>query len=501
MTTIDLLIVVLYIAGSVIVGFAAKGKQETADDYFMAGGGLKSAFGTVLVGLSIAATLFSGISFIAYPSVVYSVGLILLMNVMIIGMPVAWLVLRFWFLPRYLALGVKFPYDSIEMRFGVPTRTLAAALFVLMRVGWMAAMIFAPTLAVMAMGNLGQAWFWPLVLIVGLSCTVYTVFGGIRSVIVTDAIQFIVIAVGIAATIAYILVRLPIPLGQAWSELGQSGHLRWLDFSTDLTKPLTFWSVTIGVTVANLANYVGDQMSLQRYLASGGLKSANRSFLINVVGVMLVLVLLAGVGLALHVWYQHMPDPALPQKPDKVFPHFVATRLPVGLAGLLLAAILAATMSSMASGINALAATVTLDFRVRFGGPMVPAQQLRYAKISSLLVGLASTAVAGFVDRLGMLFLLIQVLLGVFAGPLLTCVMLSVARTRINGAAMFLGMIVGCTVGAVVAWTNLSELWVSPFGAVAALVTAWVASAVLPPRKPQPVPLEAIAAPQAHDSQ
>ncbi len=476
MTTIDLIIVFVYVLGSILAGLASKGKQETSEDYFMAGGGLSSLFGTILVGLSIAATLFSGISFIAYPSVVYSDGLVLLMNLIVIGMPVSWLALRYWFLPRYLALGVRYPYDGIEKRFGTPTRTLSAVLFILMRVGWMAAMIYAPTLAVMAMGNLSQAWFWPLVLITGLSCTLYTVFGGIKGVIVTDAIQFVVLALGIVTTIVYILWRLPVSFDVAWTDLQSTGHFHWLDFSTSLTKPLTFWSVAFGVSVANLANYIGDQMSLQRYLATGTVRAANRAFVINVLGVMFVLILLALVGLALFVWYRHVPDLNLPAKTDKIFPYFVATRLPTGLAGLLLAAILAATMSSMASGINVLSATVTLDFRVRFGSPMSDAQQLRYAKITSLLIGLASTFAAGFISDSGTLFMLIQIMLGVFAGPLLIVVVLSVAKIPIRNSAMFVAPLIGAAVGGYVAFAGLSGLWVSPFGAAATLLVALIGS-------------------------
>src|SRR5690606_817257 len=95
-------------------------------------------------------------------------------------------------------------------------RTVAAAMFVLLRVGWMAALIYAPTVAVLAAGNLDpRVWFWPLVLAIGISCTIYTTLGGIRGVIITDAIQFLVIAVGIGLTVGFVAVRLPVPLGEA----------------------------------------------------------------------------------------------------------------------------------------------------------------------------------------------------------------------------------------------------------------------------------------------
>lgn len=477
-SALDILIVVVYLAGCVAAGLLSRGTKADTQEYFTAGGGMGSFFGTIVVGLSIAATLFSGISFINYPSVVYSSGILLFVGAALICMPAAYVVLRWWFLPRYLASGCLYPYDGVERRFGAFTRVIASVLYVLMRIGWMATMIYAPTLAIMAMARLGDEWFWPIVLITGVSSTIYTVFAGIRGVIVTDAIQMVVIAVGIALTIGFAMQQLPVPYSVAFSELRASGRLEWREFSLDPKLPFTFWTVAIGITVANLSNYLADQMSLQRYLATGDARAACRSFVVNVFGVLLVLALLAGVGLSLFVFYSHVHDPTLPTKTDQIFPHFVATRLPAGLCGLLLAALLAATMSSLTSGINALAGVVTLDFRERFGRTMDDRSRLRFAKMASLLIGLASTLAAGLVANLGTLFDMTQVILGVFAGPLLACVVLSVTRFRCAGAAMSLGLIVGSVGGiAVRLYTPVAVLWIAP---IATLLTASIAVGLTP---------------------
>lgn len=476
--TLDLVIIVVYLVAVIAIGLRARGKQEDAADYFTAGGGLGSKFGSLLVGLSIAATLFSGISFLAYPSVVYVHGVILFAGVAIVCMPVAWLVL-WWFLPRYLALGNAQPYDVIEQKFGAHTRTLAAVMYVMMRIGWMAALIYAPSLAIMAATGLDVSWFWPIVLIIGLTSTLYTVFGGIRSVIVTDAIQFCVIALGIALTIGYILWYIPVPIGEAVADLNSTGHFHWLDFSLSPKAPLTFWTVGIGVTIANLGNYVADQMSLQRYLAGGSPKAALRSFTINVVGVLVVLLLLVGVGLAINAWYRTVQDPNLPAKIDDIFPYFLASQLPAGISGLLLAALIAATMSSMTSGINTLAGAITMDFRTRLGGPITSAQQLTFGRWSSLVIGLASTAVAGVVNRLGSLFDLTQIILGVFAGPLLVCVLLAVSPVRVSGRWMAAGLIAGCLAGWLAAFSSaIASLWVAPCAAATTALFAMIGTLI-----------------------
>ncbi len=478
LSTLDLLIIVVYLGVVITVGLLARGSQRSAADYFTAGGGLGTFFGSLLVGLSIAATLFSGISFLAYPSVVYTHGVILFVGVALICMPVAWLVL-WWFLPRYLKHSHAQPYDVIEQAFGPGTRTLAATLYFMMRIGWMAALIYAPSMAIMAAARLDPVWFWPVVLTIGLTSTAYTVLGGIRSVIVTDAIQFCVIAAGVAMTIGYIVWRLPVAMSSVLPDLRQTGHFHWLDLSLNPADPLTFWTVAIGVTVANLGNYVADQMSLQRYLANGNPRSALRSFTINVIGVIVVLLLLVGVGLAINVWYRVTDDPNLPSAVDQIFPYFIASELPSGVSGLLLAALIAATMSSMTSGINTLAGAATMDFRTRLGPTMTAKGQLHFGRWASLIIGLVCTAIAGVVHRLGTLFDLTQIILGVFAGPLLVCLLLSVGPVRLSGRWMTAGLLAGSLTGwLTVRSAAVAPLWVAPAAAAATAIVASIGALV-----------------------
>lgn len=475
MSPIDITIIIVYLLGSMLIGFALRGKDESANDFFTASGGLTSVFSTIVVGLSIASALFSGISFMMYPSVVYSSGLTLIIVMFVICMPVSYLILRHWFLPRYLAQGCRFPYDIVETRYGLSTRMLASALFALMRIGWMAAMVYAPTLAIMTMGKLDEKWFWPLILAQGLSSTIFTIFVGVRGVVITDALQMIVIGLGIAATIFFALSRIPVPLSVAWHDVMQAGRVFKPSFSLDPTVGLTFWTMSIGIIIGNMGNYVADQMALQRYLATGTAKAASRSFLVNVIGVYVVLILLAGIGMSLYVYYSHVSDPTLPMKDgvvqaDRVFPHFVATQMPVGIAGLLMAAIMAA--SSMTPGINTVAGVLTVDFHARIWPETSKADQLRFARYYSLIVGLVATGVACVLKDSRNLFELVAVILGVFAGPLLVCVVLAVTRIEVSGRAMSIGMIIGCAVGIAATFTKLAGLWVGP---LSVLVTAGVA--------------------------
>jgi len=461
--------------GTITIGIIYRGRQEDATDYFMAGGAMRSVFQSLLVGLSIAATLFSGISFLSYPSVAYSSGAIILLA--LICFPVSWFVLRYWFLPRFLGSGTKYPYDVIENRLGPGVRTSASVMYVLLRIGWMAALIYVPTIAVMAAAGLAPGWFWPLVLIIGLCSTFYTVFGGIRGVIITDAMQFVIIAVGIIITVVYILFNIPARGSEIFTRIKESGALK-VDFSLSL-KAITFWALLIGYNVSTLAMYLADQMSLQRYMASGEMKAACRSFAFNITGAMVVVILLVTVGMSLSVWYHFVPDPKLPSEVDKIFPYFISTRLPVGVSGLLLAAILAATVSSMTSGINTLAATVTLDFRMRFGDEMTARQQLFFARVVSLVIGLCATVIAGFVGKLGTIFEITQTILGLFLGPLLTCIIFSVTSIRVNRAFLSVGMAAGVVAGAIAVigleWTGL---WAAPVAFGVSMIVTLVGTCI-----------------------
>ncbi len=153
-------------------------------------------------------------------------------------------------------------------------------------------MIYAPTLAILTMGNLDHKWFWPIVLITGLSNTFYTVVSGVRGVIVTEAVHIPVIILGITATIVAAWWQLPVPFDTALDDLVSTGRLNVFDFSLDPAAPLTFWTVVFGVSIGNLTNYLGDQMSLQRYLVTGDARAASRSFAVNIIGVVIVVSLL-----------------------------------------------------------------------------------------------------------------------------------------------------------------------------------------------------------------
>jgi len=471
LTLIDGIIIALYLTGIVAVGIVYRGRQDDIHDYFTASKSFSGRLGTIMVGLSIGATFFSGLSFVAYPSVVFTHGITVLSG--LVCFPAAYVIMRFWFLPRYLAQPHASPYAIIERQLGKPIRLMASGMFVLMRCGWMAALIYAPVIVVMAMTGLGDEWFWPLVALVGLSSTIYTVAGGIRGVIVTDALQFLLIVAALAGTIIYIVMRVPLSMGEIAGYMRTNSSMLHFNWSLDPTVTMTVLAMVVGGSLQNLSQFTSDQMSLQRYLAADDTRSASSAFGTSMIALTLVLSLLALVGLSVGAWYNFHPDGNLPTAHDKIFPYFVATQLPVGFSGIVIAALLAATMSSITSGVNSLAGSLMNDF-VPLGKKASPRRLLNHARLTSALVGVASTVCAGFVSQLGSLFNIMQILLGVFLGPLLACMVCAIAKVRVPAPIMIFAMVAGFAAGVWVAYSPLSSLWVTLGASCTTLVIARV---------------------------
>ena len=479
----DVIVILLYLVATIAAGLVFRGRAESVDEYFTGRGLFRGRLGEVLIGLSIAATFLSGISIIVYVSSAYSDGARIGLG--LLCLPISWLVLLRWFLPRYLAAGGRHPYDVVELRLGYGARAGLSAMFFLLRVGWMGVMVYVPTLVILGAFGLGPAWFWPIVLVVGLSSTLYTVVGGIRGVIITDALQFIVILGGMLLIVVLLLARLGLSPAEITADLAARGRLDVLDFSLDPRRPFTFWTVVVGMSVSNLGAYLADQMSLQRYLASGTPEAAHRAFVVNAAGVAGVIITLVVTGLLLSVWYARNPAAEVPAKPDLVLGHFIVRELPPGVAGALIAAILAATMSSMTSAINSLAGVITNDWLPRLGRPRTPGELYRFGRRASLLIGVAATLLSGFAADLGSVLDVSAKVMGAFLGPMLACILFAVGGVAVPRSGILIALAAGVSAGWAVAFSPYASLWVSPVsfsvaGGAGLIARVWFSRAPLP---------------------
>ena len=267
----------------------------------------------------------------------------------------------------------------------------------------------------------------------------------------------------------------------------QGGRTQILDWSLDPTVRVTTWGALIGALVANLAMYGADQVSVQRYLAAGSLKEMQKSFVLNTVGGWSMGVLMIWIGLGLYAFYSMNPG-LLPEAigGDKVFPYFIATEMPVGLRGVMIAAILAAAMSSIDSGLNSCTTALITDFFKRFGwltrwasraSQDSAAQELWTSRILTLLLGILVTLLACFVGALGTIIEITNKLVNSFAGPMLGIFVLGMLTRKTEWRGAFVGLLAGTLVTAFCIIEDYpSFIWFGPIGALVTVLVGQVTS-------------------------
>lgn len=472
MTLLDKIIVIVYVALSVAIGILSRGSQKSVQDYFTASGEIRGGWGTFLVGMSLAAAYFSSITFIAYPSTVYQNGPSILLTCM--AYPVSWVILRFWFLPRYFAQGGKTPYQILSDRFGEPTRALASLIFVLLRISWMSTLLYVPTIILLAAAGLSRDYFWPLLLTIGLICTFSSTVGGLRGVMVMDALQFLLISVGLVCVIGILLAGLTRPEISGIFSAKSGLWVQPFRFDLNLTATYSFWTIFLGYSTNTLSCYMADQITLQRYLSLGDVRQASRSFGYNLIGSIAVCVLLATIGVLLRVWYQAHPDPALPTDADTVLPFFVIHQLPIGMIGLFFAALLSATMNCMTSGINSIAGCITNDFIAPYLPKAGPKTLLQFGRGASVLIGLLAIFGVVFIQNLGTVWEICNRITGIFLGPLLAIMLVAcLTKFRVSGWSIIMSTIGGCVVGILSIHARINSIWVPFFSFIGTLVLTY----------------------------
>lgn len=389
-------------------------RQRNLDEYFLAG----RSMGSVIIAMTILASLFSGISFLAAPSEGYANGPIyFLVN---LGFFVATPLTTVVFLPFYYNARFFTAYQYLEERFGGLLRTLASFSFIARVLLWLAAATYPPALA------LEQATGMPLwftILCTGALTTIYTAFGGMRAVIWTDVMQLIVLFGGQLAIVLVAVGRVPGGWGQVVDLADQGGRLD-ISFSPDPTVRLTLWGLLIGSAFMHLVQMATDQVSVQRYISASSLRVAQRGLWLKLWLVLPVTAVFYGAGLVLYAFYQVHGDPLATGKisrPDQILPYFVMNELPHGLPGLFIAAIFAASMSTISSGINSLTSASLVDFYQRLWRrpDLSEKKQLSIARTLTFAYGALVIMLAFLVQRLGTLLEATNKVIGLIGGPLI----------------------------------------------------------------------------------
>jgi SSS family transporter len=369
---IDVAIIVAYLSAVIASGFVFARRQKSTDRYFTAG----HAVPWWAIAASIVATETSTITFISVPGIAWAQGGDFRFLQLVIGYCIARVVISAVFMPWYFRGELVTVYELLQTRFGAPVKALAATLFVIMRTIADGVRLLLTAFVISAV--LKSAGISTSILALGVVMILFTLFGGIEAVVWIEVVQ-LAIYVGGAIAVAVILIR-DVGLAEA-IEAGKQFHkFRVFDFSFDLTKTFTFWSGVIGGTFLTLSTHGTDQYLVQRYLCTDRPRSAAKALLVSGAVVFVQFAGFLFIGVLLFAFYGAQ---APVSAPDQVFPHFIANHLPPGLSGLVVAAILAAAMSS---SLSAIAATVVSDLIPHF-------RSMRTSRLIVVVAGLAQIAV------------------------------------------------------------------------------------------------------------
>ncbi|MFQ5742702.1 MAG: sodium:solute symporter [Acidobacteriota bacterium] len=350
-------IVGAYFVITLWIGRRTAGRQTSLDDYLLAGRHIP----WWAASLSIVATETSTLTFVGVPGIAYAGDLSFVQ--VAIGYLFGRAVVAVFLVPGYFRGQINTAYEVLAERFGGRVQTLASAVFVVNR--WLAdgVRLFATALVVLALMPMPLPV--AIVLVAGVTL-IYTLRGGLRAVIWNDVFQQFIYMAGAVMAAGILLWRIPGGWQGAVQQLSPAGKLVWLNFSWDLSVPYTFWAGLIGGAVLTAATHGTDQMFVQRLLACGSLRESRLALVGSGFVVLAQMAFFLWIGSLLFAFYALFPPSRPFASPDAVFPRFIAEQLPLGLGGLVIAAVFAAAMSTLSSSLNSLASATTVDFWERW---------------------------------------------------------------------------------------------------------------------------------------
>ncbi len=546
MRFLDWAIVAAYLAYVIWDGIRMSKHSGTKEGYFLAHRSLP----WWAVGLSVMATQLSAITLVGTTGQAYSDGMRFIQ--FYYGLPFAMIILCVTVVPFFHRANVFTAYEYLEKRFDVKVRALTSFFFLISRGLGVGTIISAPAIV------LSIVFGWNLIatiFAIGLSTTIYTVFGGVQAVTWTDVKQMFVICFGLAACMIVIVSSFPadVSVADGLRLAGSLGKLDVVDTSFNLQEKYTIWSGLIGGLFLMLGYFGCDQSQVQRFLTAKSVDEGRTSLLMSAFLKIPMQFFILLIGVMVFVFYQFTAPPIVfnaaevetcrnvsvcqhieanyrdahavrreaaiafrPELPESrtayleadrrfnetrkeavnfvrswsnpsfndvnyVFPTFVLQHMPVGVIGLIIAAIFAAAMSSISAELNALATATTIDFYRRLYAPeATDAHYVAVGRISTFIWGIFACIVAIFATNLGSLIEVVNKFGSFFYGSLLGVFVLAFVVRRANARGAFFGLLFGITsVWSASRYTNIEFLWFNVIGCLVTVAAGYLISLTL----------------------
>lgn len=466
-TLIDALVLLAYLVGTTLLGVWLGRSQKSARDYFVA----DRAIPWWAILFSVVATETSALTFISIPGLAYLTNLSFLQ--VALGYLLGRIVIAYTLLPRYYEGELVTAYAMLEKRFGLATRRFASIVFMATRAFGDSVRVFATAIPIaLIIGPIvPERWVGPLsILILGAFTVVYTYHGGMRAVVWTDVLQTGVYLLGGVAALYLIGGGVTGGWDAIFERAAAVDKLRVFDPYMGFDRPHTIAAGLIGGAFLSMASHGADQLIVQRLLASANLRDARKALIGSGVVVILQFVLFLLIGIGLWAFYDARTFPAS----DVIFPRFIVEVMPPGLTGLVIAAILAAAMSTVSGSLNSLAAATTHDIYVPLrarGHPLDERQLLSVAKRFTLVWAVILIGGALLYRQQGTPVVVIALAIASFTyGGLLGGFFLALLWKRATQRDAILAMAVGITAMAFVVFAKQLSGWMpvlTPLGTIA----------------------------------
>ena len=476
MRTLDLAVIGIYLVAITWFGTRFRRGQKTLRDYFL--GGRTAPWWAIA--LSIVSAETSTLTIVGTPALAFNGNLGFLQ--IVLGYLVARIAISVLFLPQYFRGEMFTAYELMRRRFGARIGKLTASIFLVTRALAEGVRVFAISLVIGIV--LGTGEVASIVLIVVLTLF-YTFEGGMTAVIWTDVVQMSLYVFGAVVSFWVILGHIPGGWSHVAALAGAAGKFKIFDFHSSLTmaffsRSYTFWAGLAGGCFLTMASHGTDQLMVQRLLSARGERQSRAALMGSWVVIATQFTLFLLIGVLLWVYYQdrHLVPPA---RTDQIYPAFIWSNLPTGLAGLIMAAILAAAMANLSAALNSLASTTVVDIWRAVGSDQASrdeAQRLRMARWATVAWGAVLLAIAIVSARVSHSVLEAGLTIGsIPAGALLGVFLLGVLTTRPGEAAAIAGVVAGLVAIVLIIWrTPIAFTWYVLIGTVATFTVGLAAS-------------------------
>lgn len=387
-SSIDFIVLIVYLIGVLLIGLYFSKKDMEGKEYFKGDGTIP----WWVTSVSIFATLLSPISFLSLAGNSYSGTWALWFAQLGIFIAIP-LTIRF-FLPVFSKLKIDTAYHYLEIRYkSKGLRVIGAIIFIIYQIGRMSIIMYLPSIVLARLSNIHVNIF---IILMGIIAIIYSYTGGIKSVLWTDFIQGVVLIVGVVGTLVFIGLKVNGGFPEIFNTLFEQGKFlssNEVIFDPNILKTSIFM-ILVGGGLNTFSSYISSQDVVQRFTTTTDIKQLNRMTYTNGILSIVVATLFYLIGTALFVFYRQNPELLMTAQQDQIYASFIAYQLPAGVTGILLAAIYAASQSTLSTGLNSVATSWTLDIQNFITKDLSFKKQTKIAQLISLLVGIISIVVS-----------------------------------------------------------------------------------------------------------